>query len=274
MSNTKISALTSATTPLAGTEVLPVVQNNTTTQVSVSNLTSGRSVSVNNLTATSTGQTLGSFTRTGYAGYYIGADSGGAIVAPISIDAIQFYNASQVTRQFLLNTSNGNFTLDKGNVVPGTAGNGINFTANTPAAGMTSQLLNWYEEGIWVTVMTADSGTVTLAYNKLNYTRVGRMVSISGEITVNSISSPTGDIYISLPFTAAASSSGRSGVWSSYLGVAYTFNGTPGGPMVGLFSGGATKMTIRVGNNAGGATASGYLTTNTAFDFGFTYQCQ
>ena len=45
MANTKISALTSATTPLAGTEVLPVVQSSATTQVSVANLTAGRAVS-------------------------------------------------------------------------------------------------------------------------------------------------------------------------------------------------------------------------------------
>jgi hypothetical protein len=45
MSNSKISALTSATTPLAGTETLPVVQSSTTKQVSVANLTAGRAVS-------------------------------------------------------------------------------------------------------------------------------------------------------------------------------------------------------------------------------------
>ena len=45
MANAKISALTSATTPLAGTEVLPVVQSSATTQVTVANLTAGRAVS-------------------------------------------------------------------------------------------------------------------------------------------------------------------------------------------------------------------------------------
>ena len=135
-------------------------------------------------------------------------------------------------------------------------------------------VLSNYEEGVWATGMTADGGTITLVYDKMNYTRVGRVVTLSGEIVVNTISSPTGDIYISLPFTNSASTSGRSGVWSSYLGIAYTFTGVPLGPMVGLMSGSATKMTIRVGNNAGGATASGYLAAGTTFDLGFTYQCQ
>lgn len=51
MANTKISALTTATTPLAGTEVLPVVQSGATKQVSVANLTAGRAVSASSLTA-------------------------------------------------------------------------------------------------------------------------------------------------------------------------------------------------------------------------------
>lgn len=52
MADTKISNLTAATTPLAGTEVLPIVQSGVTKQVSVANLTAGRAVSA--LTVTST----------------------------------------------------------------------------------------------------------------------------------------------------------------------------------------------------------------------------
>jgi hypothetical protein len=53
MANTKISALTSATTPLAGTEVLPIVQSSATTKVTIANVTEGRAVSM--LRATSAG---------------------------------------------------------------------------------------------------------------------------------------------------------------------------------------------------------------------------
>jgi hypothetical protein len=52
MANSKISALTSATTPLAGTETLPIVQSSTTKQVSVANFTAGRAVSAASLTLT------------------------------------------------------------------------------------------------------------------------------------------------------------------------------------------------------------------------------
>lgn len=44
MADKKISALTGATTPLAGTEVLPIVQSGTTVKVSVANLTDGRAI--------------------------------------------------------------------------------------------------------------------------------------------------------------------------------------------------------------------------------------
>jgi hypothetical protein len=52
MADKKISALTSATTPLAGTEVLPIVQSGSTVKVAVSDLTTGRAVSATELTLT------------------------------------------------------------------------------------------------------------------------------------------------------------------------------------------------------------------------------
>ena len=52
MANTKISALPASTTPLAGTEVLPIVQSSTTKQVSVANLTAGRAVATGALSVT------------------------------------------------------------------------------------------------------------------------------------------------------------------------------------------------------------------------------
>ena len=52
MADKKISALDPATTPLAGTEVLPIVQSGATVKVSVDNLTAGKAVSALSLTAT------------------------------------------------------------------------------------------------------------------------------------------------------------------------------------------------------------------------------
>jgi len=54
MANAKISALPAASVPLAGTEVLPIVQGGVTEQVSVANLTAGRAVATGNLGVTGT----------------------------------------------------------------------------------------------------------------------------------------------------------------------------------------------------------------------------
>ena len=62
MADTKISGLPASTVPLAGTEVLPIVQSSTTKQVSVANLTAGRAVDTLNLStsgSTSTTPVLG-----------------------------------------------------------------------------------------------------------------------------------------------------------------------------------------------------------------------
>lgn len=82
MADKKISQLTAATTPLAGTEVLPIVQSSTTVKVAVSDLTAGRAVSAGSLalttalpvtsggTGTGTAFTLGSVVFAGVSGNY------------------------------------------------------------------------------------------------------------------------------------------------------------------------------------------------------------
>lgn len=52
MADLKISALPAATTPLAGIEVLPIVQSGSTVKVSVANLTAGREVSAESILIT------------------------------------------------------------------------------------------------------------------------------------------------------------------------------------------------------------------------------
>jgi len=61
MANAKISALPAAATPLAGTEVLPIVQGGVTDKVSVANLTLGRTVDTGDLIVTGTANVSGNF---------------------------------------------------------------------------------------------------------------------------------------------------------------------------------------------------------------------
>lgn len=52
MADVKISGLPASTVPLAGTEVLPIVQGTTTKQVSIANVTAGRAISATTIQST------------------------------------------------------------------------------------------------------------------------------------------------------------------------------------------------------------------------------
>jgi hypothetical protein len=67
MADLKISQLTGATTPLAGNEVIPLVQGGVTKNVSVDNLTAGKATSADSSTLT-TFQKIGVAVERSYAG--------------------------------------------------------------------------------------------------------------------------------------------------------------------------------------------------------------
>ena len=111
-------------------------------------------------------------------------------------------NASQIKTPI---TFAGDVTLSTGNLIPGTAAKGINFTANTPQATMTSQLLNWYEEGTWTPVATATVPGITpptFTSTSGTYTRIGRTVYITYNVLFNLNGTGAGQIKLTgLPFT-------------------------------------------------------------------------
>lgn len=88
MPDVKISALPSATTPLAGTEVLPIVQGGITEQVSIDNLTAGRSVAASGLAvdANSSGNAV-RITQTGSGNALVVEDSANPDATPFVVNA-------------------------------------------------------------------------------------------------------------------------------------------------------------------------------------------
>ena len=282
MADTKISALTAATTPLAGTEVLPIVQSSATKQVSIANVTAGRAVSGASfavtgssapangiyLSATNTvsiatnsaekvqvnssgqvGVGVTPYASVGGNGelLQIGdpltkAGSGLTIGATTTGD-IQYSNAASGTGQYAgllrysfgTNTfavwtnsasrvtvgSGGDTTLVTGNLIQGTAAKGVNFTANTGAAGMTSQLLNWYEEGTW-TPTDASGAALTFSSASGFYTRIGRLVNWQAVVVYPSTANGSDSLIGGLPFTIAggSGSQGRAGSFITLTDVA------------------------------------------------------
>lgn len=205
MADKKISALTAAATPLAGTEVLPIVQSGSTVKVSAANLTAGRTVSAANYTVesggkiSSAGDLVASVASSANSIYFGGGGTPPAQVWLQSIDtAIVYVNGA--TR---LTTDNvGNHTVNTGNLVIGTAGKGIDFSANG------GDVLTQYDEGTWNVVWTNLTGTPTNLVGQ--YTRIGRQVTFTYATGAGAISGSGGTVYFSLPFTPAHKSVGCS----------------------------------------------------------------
>jgi len=290
MSNSKISVLTSATTPLAGTETLPVVQSSATTKVTVANLTAGRAVSAASLSLTTTplpvssggtglstltagripfgatattlssasvlfwdntntrlgvgtgspsqtlsvvgasftgaafnGQSYGDSTERLRIGYKDGTPDTGLVPAQIIESTVQlhiasrdnangailFYSGTGVVERMRI-AGTGDITVSTGNVIQGTAAKGFDFSANTPLAGKTSTILNWYEEGTWTPNQGAGLTLVGAFSSTGRYTRIGRQVSISGTVTgATSVAvTAAGVITSNLPFTVVTAGHG------------------------------------------------------------------
>jgi hypothetical protein len=111
---------------------------------------------------------------------------------------LAFYTSDNSTRTLVERARIDNL----GNYIPATAGRGINFTANTAAAGMTSELLNWYEEGTWTPI---DSSGAGLSFTNASgyYTRNGNIVTLFGRVTFPITASAAAVAIGGLPFTVA-----------------------------------------------------------------------
>jgi hypothetical protein len=102
-----------------------------------------------------------------------------------------------------LNPSGGDVSIGA-NLVIGTSGKGIDFSANTSAAGMTSQLLNWCEEGTFTPSFTSLTVVGTPTYTG-RYTRTGRVVYFSVRIQSTTTTASTVGVTVmqGFPFVIA-----------------------------------------------------------------------
>jgi hypothetical protein len=100
-----------------------------------------------------------------------------------------------------------NTIMVNGNLVIGTAAKGIDFSANANAPGMTSELLNWYEQGTWTPSDGSGAG-LSLTVANATYTRIGRLVTANFAITYPATASTSTCRIGGLPF--ASSSAGFS----------------------------------------------------------------
>jgi parallel beta-helix repeat protein len=147
--------------------------------------------------------------------------------------------------------------------------NEVNFPA-TQVASANANTLDDYEEGIYFPAMTAATGTITLGNERLSYTKIGRLVSVQGEITIASVSSPTGDILLTLPFQNAPSTAARIS-FTAFIVVAYGFSGSPSGFVRAFIGSSSSTMTLSLVNNFTFPGIASNLQAGSTFTFNFTY---
>ena len=218
MADKKISALTAASTPLAGTEVLPIVQSGATVKVAVSDLTAGRVVSASGGTfkATTAYGTV-SVDNTGTTGggafsvKQNGATSGivgvsGWVKGDTTTNLALFSETGKSIEIFVNGdaTAVGSFTT-AGNYAP-ISGKGIDFSA-TSGTG-TSELLDDYEEGTWTPTLaySVSNGDLsyTAGYRNGSYTKVGNLVTVSFYLLFNETTASGNLSLTNLPFASAS----------------------------------------------------------------------
>jgi len=175
-------------------------------------------------------------------------------------------NASQIQTPITLP---GDVTLSTGNLVIGTSGKGIDFSA-TPGTG-TSELLADYEEGTWTARISDGTNNATQNRSTCRYTKVGRQVTVAGFISATSLGSVTGDIRIAnLPFTVGASDESYSAGAVSYAG---NLSITAGQSVTVTAWAGNTYLNLQLWDSANGTTGmqASEFTASGAIMFSCTY---
>ena len=110
-------------------------------------------------------------------------------------------------------TGSGNVTITNGDLILGTSGKGIDFSA-TAGAG-TSELFDDYEEGTWTPAFRNYSGTESVTAAR--YTKIGRMVYASVRMARTDATSDGSACEIGgLPFTSVNSTNGMGGGLINY----------------------------------------------------------
>jgi hypothetical protein len=264
MADTKISALPASTVPLAGTEVLPIVQSGATVKVAVSDLTAGRAVSMLSLTADtttlvvdSTNHRVGVGTASpsynvdikGVAGtnayvrvqsnnagdYSSGVLLGDTVSVRGSVIYDQYYNLLRLSGNSVecLNMGGtGDVKVLAGNLVISTSGKGIDFSATSHPAGMTSELLADYEEGTWTPTQGTGLTVVGSFSSSGSYTKIGRMVTVRGRVSGSTSVAIVANSQLcgGLPFTGTTGAEAEEGALTdnniTQVGVAQIYGAT------------------------------------------------
>jgi hypothetical protein len=178
----------------------------------------------------------GTLTATSYGGAWagstIGTTYGGTGLTSFTANGVVYASSTSALATSSAFTFNGTDVGFTGNLVPGTSGKGINFSAN-PNTG-TSQLLNDYEEGTFTATLGGFiTDPTTPVTSTARYTKIGRQVTCTiGFNNVNTTGGLGATLIRGLPFTPSGIASmnpvqmGGMGttVGIAYVGLSTTFS--------------------------------------------------
>ena len=147
-------------------------------------------------------------------------------------------------------------SINSGNLIIGTSGNGIDFSANANATGMTSELLNDYEEGEFTPGVTGGGTDLSLdaSINNFKYIKIGKQVTIFGRLRISGLNGASGTLrFGNLPFVVDSGGTDQSNynaltVFTHGLSM---IAGATGAVFVELSSGGTSGPLFCVRDNNG-----------------------
>jgi len=195
-------------------------------------------------------------------------NDGGSVITALTLDMSDAGAA----------TLNNGLTLADGNLVVA-SGHGIDFSANSNAGGMTSELLDSYEEGTFTPTLALSGATLASTGGTGRYTKIGRHVYVEGTVTRNTAAGGANSFVQieSLPFTSLNANSitemGSGTIWMDEGGPGAGQGDTVGHALVA--SNGNVASVVR-GTSSGAQTSTRYgigseMTNGRPLYFNFVY---
>ena len=153
------------------------------------------------------------------------------------------------------------------------SGSGVQFPA-TQSASTDANTLDDYEEGTWTPGISFGNGTTGITYATATngfYTKIGRMVTVTGYLGLTNKGSSTGISKITgLPFTSNGGTGGEQGDFASSIG--YVLNVTYSGALTIYGGGGTTMFPLSIASGASPTNLSDTAFANSSgLTFSFSY---
>lgn len=121
-------------------------------------------------------------------------------------DTLSFRSANNSSAQRFNIHAGGGVTVNGGNLIIGTAGKGIDFSADSHASKMDSEILDDYETGVLdnpVSFGGVSQGSSNFSQQNSDYTKIGNKVFVNIDYDTNANDlAAAGPVTLNLPFTS------------------------------------------------------------------------